>query len=295
MTEEEKLPGQGDKDNLSAFENALDGIDMSGVVKPMCERDIIREVLDRLSEEYGVEFAIHDGRGLGSPMALNHRLDALSTSSPRSLPIELTDAIQSNNMTYELGDLLVSKVCDHEELELFDSEQIERLLIDIYKVNEVVLYLEAAKSEEEHEIVLGQHEDVYRDIKSHDILLSSLHQAGRYIDEYIQLKPQRDNELINAVGRLNEYIESWHQSDKFVDSIPGGQLMVGQVLQRFSQALTKIPDSTKARRIEINNIIKRMRNSVKISLSWKNDDMKLFVDEQALNDVAVMIADLASP
>lgn len=94
MSEDKKFPTpEDDNQDLSIFEDALQDVDLGEGEKPKNERQVIHDVLDKLSKKYGIEFSIHDGKGLGSPMALNHRLDALDVSSPRSLPQELTDAI----------------------------------------------------------------------------------------------------------------------------------------------------------------------------------------------------------
>ncbi|HWA52339.1 MAG TPA: hypothetical protein VG895_04785 [Patescibacteria group bacterium] len=296
MSEDKNLPiPQDNEPNLSAFEDALHDVDMEGIEEPKNERQVIRDVLDRLSKEYGIEFSIHDGKALGSPMALNHRLNSLDVSSPQSLSQELTDAIQSNKMTYELGDKLTDKLTDEEELELFDYEQLEGLLYDVYQVTEVVLYLEEPKTGEEDDFVQQQHEDVIADIKSHDILLGSLHKAGQKVEEYIQTKPQRDNEPVNVTEKLSGYLNRW--SDKSAanlqDLVPDSQATIGQVTQRLNRAISKLPQNTTTRRVEVNNIIKRIRGCIGISPSIDTDEWKLVVNDQAIKDVEIMIEDIS--
>lgn len=197
-------------------------------------------------------------------------------------------------MNYELGDTLVDRVTDEEELELYDYEQLETLLYDVYQTAEVVLYLEQPKTGEEHEIVQAQHENIMGDIKSHDILLSSLHRAGQKVEEYLQTKPQRDNEPVNVADKLGGFLNRWsdRSSDNLEKIIPDAQSTLGQVVDRLNEAMIKLPEDTRVRRIEVNNIIKKVRECLKISPSIDSDEWKLIVDERAIQDAEIMINDL---
>ena len=105
--QDSELPPNKPEGDLSAFEDALSDDILDSLPpenksdEPQTEIGIIRKVLQNLSEEYGITYEIYNGRELGYELALNHRLDDMSHTAPRSLSDELTLSIQGNRVSEE--------------------------------------------------------------------------------------------------------------------------------------------------------------------------------------------------
>lgn len=195
-----EFPQEEPKGDLSAFENALSDDALYSLPsenktsEPQSELEIIRKVLQELSEKYGFEYQIYDGRELDYEFALNHRLDDMSSSAPRGLSDELALSIQGNRVTEEQASELYYRLADPEEFDFKDEKQLETHLFHIYQVLEVV--------------VVDPRRTFDSDLEAQGRLLSGLQTSADSVQAYIDDKPERDKESLPAKQYLTDKLDS---------------------------------------------------------------------------------------
>jgi len=269
--------GQGEQPegDLSLFEEAMQEIDDDS---PTTEYEAIYKVLKELSEKYGIEFSVSDGRALGSPMALNHRLDEFSYRVG-GIPNDVAMAIQSNKFTLEMGERILESVCDEESLFVKSADDLERMRNSAYQLIEALLFLGQSKYGDEHELVQQQKDMMVADIRSYDAMISTFSRYMDFIDNYIERRPLEDAEIIN----LSEAMLLWTDKDKtkLESRFPGYQKVLTEIDTSVKRALgDRGPvEITKG---ELRQIVRAYKNAVKLELL--GEDFKPVVDYTALEE-----------
>jgi hypothetical protein len=267
-----------DENRLKIFADTLGdeyAADLPEEEKPKSELGIIRQVLQEFSEKYGITFQIYDGRELNYELALNHRLDDMIYTSPQSLSDEIAIAIQENTVTQEQADEIVQNLTDEDGLELYSVEKLERLLYNICQVLEVV--------------VVDPQKFFQSDLAAQSRLLQCLQSAGNMVQSYIDAKPHRDGEYIQArdylTTRLTAAIQRFQLTFKdYPDLIPPIIEVYSQILPAAEAVPTDLEESR-------GHLIAIFNKSMEVTtLSY--DLARVIVDQKKLDDVLAMIADL---
>ena len=280
--EENKFPLEEPEGDFSAFDNGID----DSLFDPLrednksdskSELEIVRDVLRKLGEEYGIEFEVYDGRELGYELALNHRLDDMSYSSPRSIPDEIALAIQANKVTDEQASDLFDRLTDQEELDFKDGAELQRHLFNIYSVIEV--------------IAVDPQRVFDNDLEAQSTILGSLHASAENVQEYITSKPERDREPLSAREFLTDRLDMSMSNIRrnFANWHPELIEPLAEVRALIQTEVDKIPDDLKEPRGHLINILKAQR---KISGITLGDEIRVVTDEQKLHDVLTLISDL---
>lgn len=261
--------------DLSLFEKAMQEIEGDS---DTTEYEVIYQVLQELSEKYGIEFSVSDGRALGSPMALNHRLDEFSYRVG-GISNEVAMAIQSNTFTIEIGERVLESVCDEERLFIKSTDELERMRNSAYQLIEALLFLGQSKYGDEHELVQQQKDIMVADIRSYDAMISTFSHYIDFIDNYIAIRPSEDAEIVD----LNEAMLLWMEKDKTNLELrfPGYQKVLTEIDTSVKRALVD-RGHVEITKGELRQIVRAYKNAAKLELL--DEGFKPVVDYPALDE-----------
>jgi len=245
---------------------------------PKNEYEAIHQVLQELSKKYDVKFTVHDGRMLGSPMALNHRLDDFIYQCGGVSDKEAI-AIQTNKFTYEMGQEVLRLITNPNRLFTKTEEELERMRKSAYQLIEGLLYLGLEKYDNEDEFVQKQKEMIISNIRSYDAMISTFSRYTDFINEYIKQRPSEDKQLVK-VNKLRD----WMKEDKVVADLerrfPGYSQVRREIDGKVKKALSSKLE-TEVLTSELRQIVRAYNDAEK--LEWKDNDFRPVVDQEELN------------
>lgn len=279
--DEKKFPTdsehEDDQMDLSLFEQAMSeiGADSS---KPKSEYEVIHQVLQELSEKYGVEFTVHDGRALGSPMALNHRLDDFRYQCG-GISDEEAIAIQANQFTYEMGQEVLEPITNPHRLFTKTDEELERMQGSAYQLIEALLYLGQKKYGNEEEFVQKQKDLMIGDIKSYDAMISTFSRYTDFINEYIERRPDEDRQPA-MIDQLREWMKDEEDIADLEKRFPGYSQVRKEIDAAVNQALAG-REGTEVLTSELRQIVRAYNSASK--LKWNGSGFQPAVDQEELN------------
>lgn len=271
--------------DLSLFEEAMNEIEGD---EPKSEYGIIRKVLQELAEEYGFEVSIHDGRELGQPMSLNHRLDDFRYRVG-GISDEVAIAMQANTFTREMADKILSEIMDEDRLFTDSNEDLQRKLEAAYSLIEVLIFLGESKYGNEDEFVAHQKDQMISDIRSYDLMLSTIHRYTTFLQEYIDRRPQLDNQNVNLQEALDEHIFNDKDDEDFEKRFKGFNAAKSQVVEEIRKALSVV-NAQEVLTSELREVIRAYRKC--IGIHFEDDGMEAKINQKELTNCVSLITRL---
>ena len=277
-----EAPNPSEQDDLSIFEQALAGkLDYLPPVpspeEPKSELEILRGVIDDLSEKFEINIELYDGRELGYQLALNHRVDDMCYTSPGKIEDELAISIQDNQVTEQEASNLYGLLTDPEELDLKDDQEVERHLVHVYRVLEAV--------------VVDPYQEFVSDLEAKSRLTNSLQASATTIQRYIDDRPARNAELILAKDYLSREIGKTVQkiNRNFRGEYKKIRNKLKKILGQIQERVDMVDESLLESRSHLVTIINGARSVATFDIKH---NLKLIVNNQKIEDVLSVIADL---
>ncbi len=276
MDDSYRGPGlPGSDDDLSLFEKAMQEIEINSTKN---EYEVIRQVLQELSEKYGFEFSMHDGHTLGSPMALNHRLESFSTQVG-GISDEVASAIQENKFNYTMAQEVLEPIMNEDRLFTRTGEELEEMKNSAYLLVEVLLFLGQSKYSNENEFVLNQKDTMIQDIASYNSIVSTFTSYIDFIDGYIFRRPIEDRQLVEITTAVKKRMK--RDRTELEEKFPEYTVVKQEIDNKVDSAL-ETKEGVEILNSELRQILRAYSSAVK--LECDNDDFRPVVDHETLND-----------
>jgi hypothetical protein len=229
---------QNDDLDLSLFEQAMQESEED---EPKSEYGIIRKVLEELAEKYGFEVSFHHGRQLGQVTSLNNRLDDFRIMV--GISSKAVIAILGNSFTREMADEILSRIIDEDILLVYPRENLERKLETTYALLEVLFFLGESKYGNEYEFVAQQKDIMIANIRSFDLIISTLDRYASFLKDYIERRHSIDNQSVNLQQALDKYIfenKYIKDNEKEFEDFKGYSVAKQEILEEIHKALQTV-------------------------------------------------------
>ncbi len=272
--------------DLSLFSKAMGEINDAD--KPN-EIAIIRQVLEQVAKEFGIEINPFDGHAIGQPMALNHRLDDLRMEE--GLSEDQIDAIQQNEFTFQLASEILDELLDEDRLLPLNDKELEVKSNTVNLLIEALVYFGEESFDRENDFVTFQKEKMIADIRSYDLILSTFHRYSKFLEEYSQRRPEMDREIVSLSDSINHYILNItpERLVKLDTYMPGYASAYQKIEKSIKDALTEVKGDDLLGS-ELRVLVRTARECIQTTLSI-SEGSKTQLNKEALER---LIADIKS-